>query len=332
MLPGMKAVVIAGAGGTEVLELREVGDPPCGPDEVLVRVRASAMNRADLLQRRGLYPAPSGSPANVPGLEFAGEVVSCGGRVESVRSGDRVMGILGGGGHAERVALHERLCIPVPASLSFEEAAAVPEAFFTAFDALLRRAHLAPGEQVLVQAAASGVGTAALQLARAAGARVIALSRSAEKRERLAALGAEHVLDPAAPGLAEALRAACGERGVDVVLELLGGTALALSLEILAERGRIVVVGVMSGPAATLDLRALMRKRATIEGTVLRSRPLEEKIALSREFARTMLPLFEEGRLRPIVDRVFPLSEIAQAHALLESNRSFGKIVLRITS
>ena len=330
MLPGVQAVVISRPGGAEVLELREVADPTFGPDEVLVRVHASAMNRADLLQRRGLYPAPPGSPRDIPGLEFAGEVESCGARVEAVRPGDRVMGILGGGGHAEKIVLHERLCIPVPPGLSWEEAAAVPEAFLTSFDALFARARLAPGEALLVQAASSGVGTAAVQIARVAGARVIALSRTAEKRRRLAALHLDHVLDPALPDLADEIRSASGARGVDVVLQLVGATSFAIDMEVLADRGRIVVVGVMGGSTVTADLFALMRKRAMIMGTVLRARELEEKIALSQEFARLMLPLFEDGRLRPVVDRVLPLSEIATAHALLESNQCFGKIVLRI--
>ncbi len=327
---GVKAVVISRPGGAEVLELREVADPGFGPDEVLVQVHASAMNRADLLQRRGIYPAPPGSPPDIPGLEFAGEVASCGPRVEAIRPGDRVMGILGGGGQAEKVAVHEGLCIPIPSRFSWEEAAAIPEAFLTSFDALVSRARLGPGEALLVHAAASGVGTAALQIARVAGARVIALSRTAEKRRRLAGMDVDHVLDPLQADLAEKIRAASGGRGVDVVLELLGSPTLPLDMEVLADRGRIVLAGVMGGSTVATDLLALMKKRATILGTVLRTRPIEEKIALSREFARLMLPLFEDGRLRPVVDRVLSLSEIALAHALLESNQSFGKIVLRI--
>ncbi len=332
MLRTMKAVVISRPGGVEVLEVREFPDPPLGSEDVRVHVHASAMNRADLLQRRGLYPAPPGAPANIPGLEFAGEVEACGDRVATLRTGDRVMGIVGGGAHAGKVALPEGLCMPVPARLSWEEAAALPEAFLTAHDALLARARLAPGEALLVRAAASGVGTAALQIAILAGARVIALSRTPQKRRRLESLVVPppSVLDPADPALAEKIRAATGGPGVDVVLELVGAPSWAVDMEVLAERGRIVLVGTMGGATVSADLGVLMRKRATVIGTVLRARPVEEKIALSRTFVRRMLPLFEQGRLRPVVDRVLPLEEIAEAHRLLESNQTFGKIVLRV--
>lgn len=330
MLPGMKAVVIAGAGGTEVLELREVPDPPFGPDDVRVRIQATAMNRADVLQRRGLYPAPPGAPPDIPGLEFAGRVEGCGERVRLLRPGDRVMAIVGGGAHAERISLPERLCLPVPARLTWEEAAAIPEAFATAFDALLLQGGLSAGEVVLVHAAASGVGSAAVQVAAAAGATVVALSRSADKRKRLEAMGAPHVLDPSADGLPDRIREALGGRGVDVVLELVGAASWAVDLEVLAERGRLVLVGTMGGARVDADLGVLMRKRLSVLGTVLRSRPVEEKIALSREFARRMIPLFEQGRLRAVVDRVLPLSRIAEAHERIEGNETFGKLVLRV--
>jgi putative PIG3 family NAD(P)H quinone oxidoreductase len=325
----MRAAWICRPGGPEVLEIRELEDPFFGPDEVLVRVHASALNRADLLQRRGHHPPPPGAPA-IPGLEFAGQVERLGARVLGLRPGDRVMGIVGGGGHATRVAVHERLCIRVPERLGWEEAAAIPEAFLTAHDALFARAFLAPGEVVLVHAAASGVGTATLQLATLAGARVLALSRTPEKRARLAGMGAVAVLDPGEEHVAERIREASGGAGIDVVVELVGAATWPLDLEVLAERGRIVLVGTLGGSTVTADLGALMRKRVTVTGTMLRPRPLEEKIALTRAFARTALPAFADGRLRPVVDRVLPLDEIAEAHRLLEANRSFGKIVLKI--
>lgn len=330
MLGPMKAVVITRPGGPEVLELDEVEDPAPGSEEIRVRVRAAGMNRADLHQRRGLYPAPPGSPADIPGLEFAGEVELCGDRVRNLWPGDRVMGIVGGGAHAEKLVLHHGLCLEVPKELSWEEAAAIPEVFLTAYDALFQRSHLGPGEVVLLHAAASGVGTAAAQLAQVAGAKVIGLSRSSEKRRKLEALGLALVLDPAAEDVAERIRRVGGERGVDVVLDLVGAASWALNLEVIAEQGRLILVGTLSGSKATVDLGLLMRKRVTVIGTVLRSRPLEEKMELVRIFSRHVLPMLAEGRLRAIVDRVLPLEQVAAAHEILERNESFGKIVLRV--
>jgi len=326
----MRALTISHPGGPEVLELRTVADPVIGPDEVLVRVRASALNRADLLQRRGLYPAPPGAPADIPGLEFAGEVAACGELVTTLQPGDRVMGIVGGGGQAEKLKLHERLCLLIPPGMSFEDAAAVPEAFLTAYDALFLRGGLKPGEAVLLHAAGSGVGTAAAAIATVAGARVVALSRSADKRRRLEAMGVHRVLDPAAPHLAESIRMATGGEGVACVIDFLGAASWELNVEVLALRGRLVLVGTMSGSKVEADLSALMRKRLTVVGTVLRSRPVEEKIDLVQSFAHTMLPLLAAGRLKPVVDRVVPLEDAASVHAAMERNENFGKIVLRI--
>ena len=325
----MRAVVISRPGGPGVLELRDVPEPAYGPEEVRVAVRATALNRADLLQRRGRYPAPPGAPADIPGLEFAGEVESRGERVVDLRPGDRVMGLLGGGGYAENVSLHERMCLRIPPTLGWEEAAAVPEAFMTAFDALFERGRLRPGGTVLLHAAASGVGTAALQIAGVAGARAIALSRSADKRRRLEEMGLTPVFDPASPGLAESIRAAAGG-GVDLVVDLLGADAWGVNLEVLDTGGRIVLVGTVSGSRVEADLSLLMRKRLTVVGTVLRSRPIEEKIALARAFDRRVVPLLASGRLRPVIDRVLPLAAAAQAHAAMEANENFGKIVLRV--
>lgn len=325
----MKAVVITRPGGPEVLEIRELPDPTFGPEEVRARVRATAVNRADLLQRRGRYPAPPGASPDVPGLEFTGEVEACGERVGLVGPGDRIMGLLGGGGYAEKVVLHERMCVGVPAAMGWDQAAAVPEAFMTAFDALFERGRLASGETVLLNAAGSGVGTAVLQLAAVSGASVIALSRSAEKRRRLAALGADCVVDPGGGSARdEILSAAAG--GVDLIVDLLGAASWSLNLEVLAPRGRIVLVGTLTGRRVEVDLSALMRKRAVVIGTVLRSRPLEEKISLSRKFARRVLPLLAAGRIASVVDRVLPLEEAAVAHAAMEGNENFGKIVLRV--
>ena len=324
----MKAIVITKPGGPEVLELRTVPDPVPGPEEILVAVRATALNRADLLQRRGRYPAPPGCPADIPGLEFAGVVETCGQGTSLFRPGDRVMGLLGGGGYAEKVVVHEGCCLPVPADRDFTGAAAFPEAFLTAYDALFARGGLAAGEILLVHAAASGVGTAAIQIAHLAGARAIATSRTEDKRRRLAGMAGCTVLDPAVPDLAERIRNATGERGVNVVLELLGASTWDLDLSVLAERGRIVVVGTMTGSAVSLDLSTLMRRRATVIGTVLRGRPMEEKIALVRSFAGWAASCPGAARLAAVVDRVLPFERASEAHALMERNENFGKIVL----
>ena len=327
----MRALAISRPGGPEVLEIRTLADPVVGPDEVLVRVRASALNRADVLQRRGLYPAPPGAPPDIPGLEFAGEVEACGELVTTVQPGDRVMGIVGGGGHAEKLSLHERLCLRIPPGMSFEDAAAVPEAFLTAYDALFLRGGLRPGEAVLLHAAGSGVGTSAAAIALVAGARVVTLSRSADKRRRLETMGVQRVLDPAAPNVAEAIRMATGGEGVALVIDFLGASSFALNLEVLAVRGRLVLVGTMGGAKVEADLGSILRKRLTVIGTVLRSRPIEEKIELVQSFAHTMLPLLAAGRLHPIVDRVVPLEDAASAHAAMERNENFGKIVLKVS-
>jgi putative PIG3 family NAD(P)H quinone oxidoreductase len=327
----MRALTISRPGGPEVLELATVDDPVIGPEEVLVRVRASGLNRADVLQRRGLYPAPASVPADIPGLEFSGEVEACGRFVTTLQPGDRVMGIVGGGAQAEKLGLHERLCLRIPPGMSFEDAAAVPEAFLTAYDALFLRGELKPGEVVLLHAAGSGVGTAAAAIATVAGARVIAMSRSADKRRKLVALGVHRALDPTPPNIAEAIWMAAGGEGVDVVVDFLGAASWALNLEVLAARGRLVLVGTLSGAKVEADLGQLMRKRLTVVGTVLRSRPLEEKIALVQSFSRTILPLLAAGRLHPVVDRVVPLEDAASAHGVMERNENFGKIVLRIS-
>ncbi|HEX8690961.1 MAG TPA: NAD(P)H-quinone oxidoreductase [Longimicrobium sp.] len=325
----MKAIVIARPGGPEVLVQEEREVPQPGPGEVRVRVHASALNRADLLQRRGAYPAPPGAPADVPGLEYAGEVDAVGEGAGLWAVGNRVMGIVGGGGHAEFVVVHEREAIRVPQNLSWEEAAAVPEAFLTAYDALFRQLDLKMGERLLIHAVGSGVGTAAVQLARAAGATTIGTSRTPEKLARAAELGLEVGIDTEREDLAEAVNQATYGSGVHAVLDLVGGRLLEASLRVLALRGRVIVVGTTAGSKAEIDLGVLLRRRLQMIGTVLRSRPLEEKIALAREFSGSVLPLLSSARIRPVVDTVFPFSDIREAHERMEENASFGKIVLR---
>jgi putative PIG3 family NAD(P)H quinone oxidoreductase len=325
----VKAVVITRPGGPEVLELRDVPDPEPQRGEVAVRVRATAVNRADLLQRAGHYPAPPGSPADIPGLELAGEVAAVG-EGGGWNVGDRVFGLAGGGGYAERIVVHGRALAAIPDGMSFTDAAAVPEVFITAHDAMVTQAGLASGETVLVHAVGSGVGSAAVQLARAIGARVVGTARGTDKLDRARTLGAEIAIAVEDGRFAKRVLDATDGRGVDVVLELVGGGYLAEDVACAALRGRIVVVGLLAGARVELDLGALLRKRLSIAGTVLRSRPLEEKIAATQRFARHVVPLLAAGALRPVVDRVLPLDRAGEAHAYLASNQGFGKVVLEV--
>jgi NADPH2:quinone reductase len=324
----MRAVVIGKPGGPEVLSMEERPVPQPGPGEIRVRVHASALNRADLLQRRGNYPAPPGAPADIPGLEYAGEVDAVGEGAGLWAVGNRVMGIVGGGGHAEYVVVHEREAIRIPQNLAWEEAAAIPEAFLTAYDALFRQLDLTMGERLLVLAVGSGVGTAALQLASAAGATVIGTSRTADKLKRAGEMGLEVGVDTSKEDLAEAVNQATYGSGVHAVLDLVGGKLLEASLRVVALRGRVVVVGTTGGARVEVDLGLLLRRRIHLFGTVLRSRPLEEKIALAREFSNAVIPLVSSGRIKPVVDSVFPFDAIRAAHERMEENASFGKIVL----
>lgn len=322
-----KAVRIREYGGPEVLELIEFSARPPGYGEILVRVEAAGLNRADLLQRRGLYPAPPGSPADIPGLEYAGVVEAVGEGVTEWKVGDRVMGIVGGGAMATHVTVSAREAIPVPSRLSFAEAAAIPEAFLTAYDALFLQGGLRMGEYVLVHAVGSGVGTAALQLAREAGAAVIGTSRSQEKLDRCREMGMEGGI-LVEGSFAEKVRELTDGRGADCILDLVGASYLEENLAALAWRGRMICVGLLGGAKTNLPLGTLLAKRATLIGTVLRSRPPEEKAILARRFADEIVPLFERGRLSPVVETVLPFEQVAEAHRRLESNRTFGKIVL----
>lgn len=326
----MKAIVITRPGGPEVLELQEVQAPEPAAGEMLVRVRAAGVNRADLLQRLGQYPAPFGAPATIPGLEYAGEVATLGTGVRGWKVGDRVMGLVPGGGYAEFVATHEAVALRVPAEWTFEQAAATPEVFITAYDALLRQMLLRAGERVLIQAVGSGVGTAALQLAASIHARTFGTSRSAAKLERAKALGLEVAIDTSHEDFVEVIRRTTDGEGVDVVLDLVGGPALAGNVQVLARGGRMIVVGLTGGRSAPFDLGAVLSKRLTIVGTVLRARTLDEKIAVTAAFAQEILPLLEAGMVRPVVDRTYALADAAEAHRRLESNAPFGKLVLTV--
>ena len=327
----MKAVRFTDKGGPEVVELAEVEAPAPARGEVLVRVRAAALNRADLLQRRGLYPPPPGHREDLPGLELAGEVAEVGEGVTGWKPGDRVMAIAAGEAQAELAVVHERMLLPVPDPISIEDAGALPEAGITAHDALFTLGGLRPGAAVLIHAVGSGVATAALQIARAAGATVIGTSRTADKLDRARALGLDHglLVGKDEPRFADEVRRLTRRRGVAAVIDFVGGAYLAENLACLAPGGRIVVVGTMGGPRGPIDLGVLMRARGSVIGTVLRPRPLEEKIAATQAFGREGLPLLERGHVRPIVDRVLPVEEVRAAHALMAADATFGKIVLR---
>jgi len=324
----MKAVIITRPGGAEVLEIQERPKREPGVGQIRVRVRASALNRADLLQRAGNYPVPPGVPADMPGMEYAGEVDALGADASMWKIGDRVMGIIGGAGHAEFVCVHEREAMPVPRAMSWADAGAIPEVFLTAYDALFNRLALNTGETVLIHAVGSGVGTAGLQIARAAGARVVGTARSPGKLERAKQLGLDVAIDSSRGDWAAQVEATIGAERVDALLDLVGGNYLEGNLRVLTLRGRMVVVGLTAGASSPFNMSVLLRKRLTIVGTMLRSRPLEEKIALARDFSERGVPLFESGRLKPVVDRVFGFDEIRAAHELMESNDTFGKIVL----
>jgi NADPH:quinone reductase len=312
----MRAVVIDDG----KLRVEQRPDPEPGKQELLVRVRAAGLNGADMLQRKGRYPAPPGSPLDIPGLELAGEVAARGPGAERFAEGDRVMAIVGGGGQAELALVHERAAMPVPQELDWPQAGGLPEAFTTANDALVSQAGLRPGERLLVHGGAGGVGTAAIQLGRATGARVTATVRSGELRPQVERLGAE-AIDP--DGFEE--------RGpFDVVLELVGAPNLAGNLKALSTGGRIVVIGVGAGAKSEINLVAVMGKRATLRGSTLRARPLEEKAIAMRLVEREVLPLFETGQLEVPVAATYPLEEVEQAYERFEAGAKLGKVVLTL--
>ena len=325
----MKAIVIAQPGKRDALEYRDVPEPLMGPDDLLVAVRSCALNRADILQRMGGYPQPGPKPEfEIPGLEYAGEVLRVGERVEGFAPGDRVMGLLPGGGYAERVTTPARLALKVPDSLSWQEAGATPEVYITAHDALLQ-CGLQAGERVLIHAVGSGVGVAAIQIAKLLGASlVIGTAGSAAKLERATAIGLDLGVNYHEADFAEAVLDATGGQGVDVVLDVIGADYWERNLRALARQGRMVLVGLMSGASADANLGQFLAKRLQVRGTTLRARPLEQKSQATRAFEKSVLPHLASGRIKVIVDSVYPLREAAAAQAHMEANANFGKIVL----
>lgn len=330
--PPMRAIVISRPGEPEVLELRDVPVPQPGPEQVLVRVRATAVNRADLLQRMGKYPVPRGSPPDIPGLEFAGEIAALGDSVTGWHVGDPVFGIAGGGTYAEYVVVHHGSLATIPSAMDWHEAAAIPEAFITAHDALVTQAALQPGESVLIHAVGSGVGLAAVQIAASRNAAVFGTTRTKAKLEAARAHGLTDGIviagDPVA--LVEATARWTGGHGISVVLDLVGGPYVAAGVASLATLGRLVLVGTVAGHRAEIRLDHLLRKRATLRGTVLRARSDEEKAEATAAFVRDVVPHFANKRLHATVDRILPLNEAAEAHRIMAANANIGKIVLTV--
>ncbi len=319
----MKALIIREPGAPDVLEIQETEAPAYGPDDLLINVGAFALNRADLLQIRGKYPAPHPTRQDIPGLEYAGEVAAVGARVVGFEVGDKVMGLVPGAGYAQQVAVHHREVLRQPKGYTTAESAAIPEAFITAYDAVQLQAELRMGDTVLIHAVASGVGLAALQLARAQGARVIGTSRTASKLEGLDLDLA--ICTSEGPSFAEQVNAF---GGADVVLDFVGSAYLNENLEALRPLGRMMVVGLLSGPMAEINLRTVLRKRLRILGTALRARPIEEKAELTQAFARRIVPLFERKRLSPSVDRVLPVSQVQDGLGAMSRNETAGKVVI----
>ncbi|HKC60396.1 MAG TPA: NAD(P)H-quinone oxidoreductase [Myxococcales bacterium] len=322
----MRAIVVKAPGGPEVLELGEVEDPRPGPGDLLVRVRAAGVNRADLLQRLGRYPPPPGEPETI-GLEIAGEVLE---PAAPFQRGDRVMALLGGGGYAELARVPAAQALPIPEGMSFAEAAAIPEAFLTSWLNLFLLDRLSPGEVVVVHAAASGVGSAALQLCRGVAGTVLATASPA-KHAACLELGATHVLarQDVPAGLAEAVRRAAG-RGADLIFDLVGASYLEANVAALALQGRLCCISTMAGSKGTLDVGALLTRRLTLMGSTLRNRSAAQKAKLVADFARNALPRFRTGELRPVLGRTYPLAQAREAHAALERNEVIGKIVLLV--
>lgn len=325
----MKAIIRTGDGCPEVLILTEVPAPVPGATQLLVNVRATAVNRLDTLQRAGLYPPPLGE-SEILGLEIAGTVESVGDEVTRFSRGDRVFGLIGGGGYAEQAVIDYRMAIPLPKEWSFEQAAAIPEVFFTANETLFTLGRLRQNETVLIHAGGSGVGTAGTQMAHQIGARVFITAGSEEKIMKSKALGCTEGINYKACNFAEEIMRLTKGEGVDVVQDFIGAPYLEQNLSILKPRGRLLMAGLMGGATVEANLKHILRKRLQIFGSVMRSLPIEEKIQITKRFVNRWLPLLREGRIKPIIDTVTRLSHAREAHEYMEANRNFGKIILTI--
>jgi len=325
----MQVVEISSFGAPEVLRLAQREVPVAGAGEVLIRVRASGVNRPDVLQRKGLYPAPKGH-SELPGLEAAGTVIALGEGVTRFKAGDSVMALLNGGGYAEFVLADEGSCLPVPAGLSMIEAAALPETFFTVWHNVFQRGGLKPGESFLVHGGTSGIGVTAIQLAKAFGAKVYATAGSAEKCEACRALGADVAIDYKTQDFGEAIKADTQGRGVDVILDMVGGDYVDRNIRSLGDDGRLVNIGYQSGSKVTVDMMRVMLKRLTLTGSTLRIRPSEIKGAIARAVETHALPLIADGKVKIVVDSTFPLRQAGAAHERMEGSQHIGKIVLTV--
>jgi putative PIG3 family NAD(P)H quinone oxidoreductase len=325
----VKAVIVSELGGPEVLKIQDVPEPELLNHQVMIDVHATALNRADLLQRRGKYPPPKGE-SHIIGLECSGVVAACGRDVDPSLVGNRVMALLAGGGYAERVVVDAQMLMPIPASLDFVQAAAIPEAFLTAQEALFTLGQLAPRQRLLVHAAGGGVGSAAIQLARTQSAMIFASAGSPEKLELARSLGADRVINYKSESFSTIISDETKRAGVDVILDFIGGTLWEQHAACLATAGRCVVIGVMGGAQANVNFGQLLFKRHQILGLVMRSRPLADKISITRQFTLKFLPMFDSGHLRPVIDQVFELKDVSDAHRRMEANANLGKIVVKV--
>lgn len=325
----MRAVTLQGFGGPEVLTVSDMPTPTPGPDQVLVRVRATALNRADTLQRKGFYPPPPGE-SDVLGLELAGEVEAWGPGVQGFRKGQRVFGLVGGGGYAQYALIDAQMAMTMPEGWSFEQAAAVPEVYFTANETIFVLGELKKGEAVLIHAGGSGVGTAGIQMAHLIGATVYVTAGSQDKIDRCKALGADAGINYKTHDFAEEIKRLTHGAGVDVVEDFLGASYLARNMAVLKNGGRLILVALMGGAKVEVDLAVLQRKRLKVIGSVMRSRSLADKREITRRFKERWLPHLVSGALKPIIDTVYPMDKAGEAHLAMDQNRNFGKILLKI--
>jgi len=320
----MKAIVITKPGGPEVLKLQDYPTPEISGDEVLIEVKAAGLNRSDVFQREGNYPAPEGASAEIPGLEVAGTIVKCGSDVVDFTVGDRVCALLAGGGYAEYVAVREGQCLPVPVDLSFAEAASLPETVFTVWSNVFQRGNLQTGETLLLHGGNSGIGITGIQIAHALGSKVIVTVGSDEKGRKCLELGADSYINYKTQNFETELQ----NKGVDVILDMIGGDYLAKNINILKPEGRLVHINAVSGSHVDLDIWKVMTKRLTVTGSTLRSREYEFKKQLAKEIQKNVWPLIESKKFRPVIYKTFPFSEAAEAHRLLEDGSHTGKIIL----
>ncbi len=323
----MKYIEITEPGGPDVLQLRETGEPEPGPGQVLIKVQAAGVNRPDCIQRAGFYPPPPGA-SEIPGLEIAGEVVACGEGVENPAIGSDICALVSGGGYAEYCVADADLCLPVPAGFSMEEAAAIPETFYTVWSNVFDRGRLQSGETLLVHGGSSGIGTAAIQLARAMGAEVYTTAGSEEKCRACMDLGAKLAINYKEEDFVAACMSASEGRGIDLILDMVAGVYINRNVELAAEDGRIVIIAGLGGFKAEVDFMSVMRKRLTITGSTLRPRPVAFKADIARKLQQNAWPLFEKGAIKPVIHRVFPLADAAEAHSMMEASSHIGKLIL----